>query len=275
MGSPAVQLMLESVLIPIVLAGVVLMSARRFPQERVACAEALAIVLAVGTTYVLAFGWPLGLVFSAKLKIVLSAFGGLLIGMAIEQRTRWARLGLVAGTIGIPIWVGFPLIEQGRPESILILLPITAALAVPQLIGKTPTDRGASKTLIALSMAVSLAVIATLAKALSFAELCLSLSSALLAILLISPKPPLGAPAALAAAAMLLALVTALLLYSEASPLALSVLGIAVGAERLASLTSSKEGAEMATRRIFAFCALPAILSILIARIDAGPFSLY
>lgn len=275
MGSPVVQLMLESMLAPLILAGLVLIYARGIGQGRFAAlAEALAIVLAIGTTYLLAFGWPLDLVFSARMKIMLSAFGALVVGMAIERRVPWARLGLTAGAIGIPIWVGLPALAQGRPESAFLALPIAAALAAPSLRDKVSPAPSAPKTLIALTMAFGLAAIAVLARAFSFAELSLSLGSALLAILAIS-RQQLTAPAAITAAAILLALITALLLYSEASPMALFILGTVIGAERMAALTGSGKGTNTATRGTLVFCVLPAAAAILIARIDAGPFSLY
>ena len=281
MGSPAVQLLLESVLAPFTLAALVLISIRWIGRDRLAAfLQALAVVLAFGTTYVLAFGLPADVVFNAKSKIMLTACIGLAIGMVVEQRPQWARLGLVAGAIGLPIWVGFPVIEQGRPEMAFLALSIAAALLAPPLIGKaspdigTPPGAGVSAILIPLTLAFGLAAIAFFAKAFSFAELCLSLGSALLAIMALS-RQRLAAPAAITTAALLLALITAMLLYSEASPLALFVLGIVIGAERLAGLTSGEIAAISATRRTLIFCVAPLVAAILIARIDAGAISLY
>ncbi len=281
MGSPAARLLLESVLAPFVLAALLLMAARWAGQARFAAfLQAPAIVLAIGTTYILAFGWPDEFVPSARSKIMLAAFGGLAIGMILEQRARWARLVLIAGAIGLPIWIGFPAIEQGRPESALLAIPIIAALIAPSLMGMAssgiaaPADAGVSAILIALTLAIGLAAIAVLASAFSFAELCLSLGSALLAILALSGRG-FETPAALTTAALLSALITAMLLYSEASPLALFVLVTVIGAERLARLTNGQRSAKTATPRTFIFCLLPAAAAILIARIDAAPFSLY
>ncbi|MGI9488947.1 MAG: hypothetical protein ACR2RF_24315 [Geminicoccaceae bacterium] len=280
MGSPAVQVLLESVLAPFTFAALVLIYIRWISQDRlVAFAQALAVVLAFGMTYVFAFGWPADFVFSAKSKIVLTACIGLAIGMVVEQRPRWARFGLVAGAIGLPIWIGIPVIEQGRPESALLALPITAALLAPSLIANTsadieaPTGAALSKILIALTLAFGLAAIALFARTFSFAELCLSLGSALLAIMAFSHQR-LAVPAGVTTAALLSALITAMLLYSEACPLAIFVLSIVIGAKRLTDFTGGKMGAET-TGRTLIFCLLPFVAAIVIARIDAGPFSLY
>ena len=92
---------------------------------------------------------------------------------------------------------------------------------------------------------------------------------------LIVGRAPLGLAATLAASAMLLALATALFLYSQASVLALVVLGGTVAAGRLArgSNTIGEDGRSL-TREVV-FCLLPAAAALVIARIDAGPISLY
>lgn len=287
MGSPVVQFLLESMAAPLILAGLLLTAARRLgPGRWSGIADAGAIIVAVCTTYVLAFGLPADLVFNARAKIMLSALGGLVIGIAVKRWTRSAGCSHIAGTtvvvgmigiagaIGIPIWVGLPALLQGRPESLYLAVPIAAALAARWLIIDAHAKAWASRSLIALTLAVGLAAIAAFGKAFSFAELGLSLGSALLAILAIN-RQQLAVPAALTAAAMLLALFTAILLYGEASPLALCILGTVIGAERLAGLISGGAEAEITTRHTLIFCALPAAVAILIARIDAGPFSIY
>ena len=143
MGSPVAQLLLESVLAPFVLVGLVLMSIRLTGHGWFAAyLEAFAVVVALGTTFVLAFGWPADLALSARSKITLAAVGGCVVGLALCGRVRWARIALIAGVIGMPLWIGFPALEQGRPESALILLPVATAFAVPFLVDLSKIEGG-------------------------------------------------------------------------------------------------------------------------------------
>ncbi|MGI9499236.1 MAG: hypothetical protein ACR2P3_04315 [Geminicoccaceae bacterium] len=275
MGPLAGQLLLESLLAPGLLAALVMLLARGSGYGPLApFAPVLAIALAIGTTYVLAFGWPPGPAVGARAKILLSAVIGLAVGVAIQGRIRWYRFGFITAAIGIPIWIGLPALQQMNLESVLLILPVTAALAVLPIIGKTAPSASSPQILILLTLTVSLAAIAVFAKTFSFAELGLSLGSALLAILTIDRKP-LAAPAVIMAAAMLSALITALLLYSEVSLPALLVLAFVIGADRLARLWTGGRKAHPSIWLVLVFCILPAAAAILIARIDAGAISIY
>ncbi|MEM8951206.1 MAG: hypothetical protein AAGA21_00515 [Pseudomonadota bacterium] len=265
---------------PFVLVSLVLIANRAVNRRRLAAyLEAAAFVAALGTTYVLALGWPVDLVFSAKSKIVIAAVGGFAAGLAFCERARWAKTAIIALVIAMPLWIGLPALQQGRPESALLLLPIAIAFTLPFLIdvsviGDAAPDNACSKTLIAMTMTFGLAMIALFAKTFSYAELALSLASTLLAAMTIGRKQ-LAAPALITIAAALLAMITALLLYSQANLTAMLVLSIVIGAERLDRVACSESDREPSLKRIAIFCALPAMTAILIARIDAGPFSIY
>lgn len=286
MGPLAGQLLLQCLLAPFVLAGLIMASARwlgshGFGQEWTASfAPALAVAAGVIATYLLIFGWPPSPAVGARTKIVLSVIIGLAFGLVVEgccRRTRlgrWARFGLIAGAIGIPVWIGLPALQQGRPESALLILPIAVALVAPSLSVRGASSGGTPGLLMLLTLAVGLAAIAVFAKALSFAVLGLALGSALCAILIIG-REALAPPVVVMSAAMLLALTTALLLYSDASLTALLVLGTVLGAGRLAGISNHNAEAKAPVPRIVIFCVLPAAAAILSARIDAGPISIY
>lgn len=286
MGPLAGQLLLESVAAPFVLASLVMAVARGLCPHGLGggwiatLAPALAIASGVVTTYLLAFGWPPSPALSARTKIVLSAIIGLAVGLVVDGRfdrtgsAWWARFGFIASAVGIPIWIGFPVLQRGSPESAFLALPIVAALALPSLITRGAPSSGTQGSLMLLTMAVGLAAIAAFAQALSFAELGLAIGSTLVATLAFG-RAPLAAPAAIMTAAMLLALITALLLYSKVSLPALLILCCVIGADRLTRLSIDDPGAKTPISRILLFCLLPVAAAILIARIDAGPISIY
>ncbi len=271
----AVQFLLESALVPFLVAAALGLAARTTVPDRArAGVLALAVLFAVGATYVLAFGWPSTLALNARTKIMLSAFIGVAIGMAIEHRLPRSMIALAALAIIIPLWTGLPALQQGRLDSALLIPLIAAALLAPRLMGDCRSWGERPKILTMMALALGLAGIAAFATSLSFAELSLSLASALLAIFLIGPKPT-PAAATIVAAPILLALTAALFLYSSASLPALLVLSTVIGAEPLARRSWGREPAPLPTRRVLLYCLLPAAAAILIARIDGGSISIY
>ena len=275
MGPLAAQLLLESLLMPFALASVIMILARGSDRGLYPIlAPVLAIGLAVGAAYLLIFGWPLSTGISARTKIMLSCFAGFFFGFAIHMRFPGSRIALIAGAIALPIWIGVPALQQGRPESAFLLLPILLGLAVPFLIGRDIRSTTGSVIPMLLVLALSISAIAVFAKALSFAQLSLALGAALLAILMIG-RAPLPRPAALMAAAMIQSLFATMLLYTDASLAALVVLGAVIGADRLARLTFGGTATAFPTLRFVVFSVLPAASAIVIARIDAGEFSIY
>ena len=276
MGPLAARLLLESLLAPFLFAALTTLSIRGLLREAFAClVPAFAMFSAVGITYILAFGWPPSLTMDARMKVMLSAVVGMAVGMALHHRIRGANAGLAIATIGVPLWIGLPSLLLGKPTSALLLLPLAAAALGRSILGDATTRSGSvSRILILLTLAIGLAAIAAFAKAFSFAELGLALASALLAIL-VTCREPFQMPATLTAAAMLLALATALLLYSGASLPAFAVLAFVLGADRLARASNGNLDAPAPIGRVLFFCLVPAAAAIAIARIDAGPISIY
>lgn len=278
MGPLATTLLLESLALPWLIATLVMSLARSF--ERAAMiAPVLAIFLAVTTTYVLAFGWPTRPVIDAKAKIMLAAPLGLAAGFLIERQAPSARIAAWALTAGLPLWVGFPLLQQLELDSAFPVLPIVAGALIVWFFFRTTGDErtaqgSAQQLLVLTTLAFGLAAIAALGKALSFAELGLAIGACLLAISM-TTRESFGVTAATMAVSMLLALFTALLSFSDASPLALAILAIVIGAVPLARLSGGGQEQAPSFPRVLACCLFPMITAILIARIDAGAISIY
>jgi hypothetical protein len=199
---------------------------------------------------------------------------GSLIGLVEVWNRSIARLLLAMASLVIPFWIGWPALVQDWSRGWLLMLPLLAGCWLSRELTVQPSIVKRA-CLMLIAMATGLALIAVYAKALSLAEFGLALASALLAIILVGPKP-LSGMAAIMAATMLLALLTTLLFFSSASPIALLVLTLVLGAERLASLAHRFNKAFQATSLTFALlCVLPLVIAVVIARIDAGPFSIY
>ncbi|MEZ5933791.1 MAG: hypothetical protein R3F54_17935 [Alphaproteobacteria bacterium] len=273
MGPLAAQLLLESVAAPLLVAGLV-MGAFRLGGDAIDSAPALALVLAFAATYFLAFGWPASHALGSHAKIMLATIVGCSLGIAIDRGIWWSRLGLITGAVAIPLWIGLPSLTQQRPESALLLLPVLAAGALTALIGRSGSVERLPTLLTLITLAFGTAVIAVVARTISFAELALALGAALLAILAIGRRPLLVS-AIITSALTLLALITALLLYSEASVWSLLMLTLVAGAVPLARLFGSGNRPPTPIGRVLLCCLLPAAAAILIARIDAGSISTY
>lgn len=268
------EFFLKSLFAPFLAAGLIVTASRHSDHPHLSVvAPAFAIVLALSTTTILAFGWPSGLVLNARTKILISAFVGLGLGIAVERQVRGSKLLLTLAAIGIPIWVGLPTLQQGRWESVLLLLPIAVGLFALMLLDWPGRRNGRLEPLIMPIMTAGLAILAVFAKALSFSALGLALTSALLAILMMGGTS-LSVAAAITSATMMLALITALLLFTDISLIALLILSTVLGAERLARLTC-RNGEAPSKRRVLLFCLLPAAVAVLAARIDAGAISIY
>lgn len=269
------QGLLESWLVPFVVAGATILPARWSNRRAVVVGlTAVAFLAAVGSFYALAFGWPTGASLGSRQKVVVALAAGSLIGLVEVWNRSIARLLLAMASLVIPFWIGWPALVQDWSRGWLLMLPLLAGCWLSRELTVQPSIVKRA-CLMLIAMATGLALIAVYAKALSLAEFGLALASALLAIILVGPKP-LSGMAAIMAATMLLALLTTLLFFSSASPIALLVLTLVLGAERLASLAHRFNKAFQATSLTFALlCVLPLVIAVVIARIDAGPFSIY
>jgi len=274
MGPLAAKLLLESGLIPFILAGLAMMVARRSrAPSSIELIPALAIFLAVGTTFILAFGWPTTLVLSARIKVMLSAVIGLALGVAVARQIRWSEIALAAGAVGIPLWIGMAALQQGQPAFAGLIFPIAAVLAAACSNGRAGPIKASSGLMIVLT-AFGLAAIGYFGKSLSYMQLTLALGSAFLAIWIVGQRPPPNT-AIIMAAALLLALFAALMLYSQASFPALLLLSTLVAAEPAARFFATDSSRPPPFRRIFLFSMAPLLTAIVMARIDAGSLSLY
>jgi hypothetical protein len=270
----AAELFFEGVLTPFLSAALVLGAAYfRAQRQAPAFVPASAIALSVVTASLVAFGWPVDWVLTARTKILVSAVIGLALGALFEKGVPGSRLVTTLGLIGVAVWISEPALRQNRWEDVLPLIPLITGVLLLTPSRRIPDRTGKARLIATLIFAFGLAAIAALAKALSYSLLTLALASAGLAVLMIgrSHFPP---SAAIAAYATLLALATALVLYTDISLPALLILCLSIGAERLSRLTT-RHGGSPAFPFLLAFCIATTLLAIVIARIDGGAISIY
>jgi hypothetical protein len=267
----AAELILNGVLAPLLVTALLFGTAYLADRDGfTALAPAIAITLAVCISGLVSFGWPLGLTFNARTKIMVSSIIGLALGVAFERDVRGSRVLLALGLTGIAIWLGLPALRQDLWQDGLLLIPVITGLLI---LASSRQSSGEAGLLIAVSVALGLAVIAALAKALSYSVFALALASPLLAALA-TGRPQLPLSAVITVGTTMLALLAALLLYTEVSLPALLVLSLCLGAEHLAKLTW-RHGGRPPRRHILPYCLGPTLLAILIARIDGGAISIY
>lgn len=268
------ELAFDGILAPFAIATLILCSAKLVVEDRYNdVAPALAIVAAVCLAGILALGWPISWTFHARTKIMVSALIGLALGTAFKSRG--ARIGPITslGLVGIIIWIGKPALQQGHWEGVLLVTGLIAITLIPSRLRQPDSQSYAPKLLIAIIFTFGLAALAALAKSLSYSVLALALMTSMLGILAIW-RSPLASPALVTINATMLALVSALLLYTDVSLPALLILCTIFAAERLAYFAWRREGLPP-RQLVLSFCIAPVFFAIVIARIDAGAISIY
>lgn len=268
------QFLLESLLAPCLVASVLALPTRwPLALVAVALATALAFLTALGTTYVLAFGWPDLPPVGARQKIIYGAVIGISIGLLSGQDRQRSGWLLVAASLLIPVWIGWPLLTALQPEAVFLLLPIAVGLWTNrQLLDRPQTTT--RLTIMLIAFAIGLAIIAVSAQTFSLAQLSLATAAGLGGILIAGPRSPVQV-VPIAATVVLIALMTALGLYSEAHILAFVVLPTALIADRL-TLHFGRGAPVEKQRLLFAvFCLIPPLATTGILWIDAGINPLY
>lgn len=278
MTSFAGQVLFESVIVPAVVSGLIVLPTR-WLRHRVSLVliYAAGFFAAIAASYVLTFGWPSTPALGARQEIAILATACLLIGIGLSLwKPRLLSL-LTTLLVAGPLWIGWPLLMQGRSDAVLLALPLIMA---PFIAGFWVNDRPAPSTfdagercILMVIMAIGLAMIALFARTLSITQLSLALASTLTAAALAGRKPP---PILLiAGTAMLSGILTALLLYSEANVPAMFILsGILLlpALQRFFSGVSIIRGSPWPV--YFAAIMLTAI-AVSITWIDAGSISVY
>lgn len=268
------QVLLESVLVPAIVSGLIVFPAR-WLSHRVfhAAVQATAFMVAIAVTYVMIFGWPIAPALGARQKIFLLTFASLLLGMGLNFGTSLPYRLLAALSILGPLWIGWPALMQGRPSAILLVLPMIVGLWVHDR-SMRPANGSVELSLLLIMMALGLALIALFARTLSSTQLGLALASTLAAALLTGPKPP-ERVLSIAGATMLSGLLTALLLYSDASLPAIIVLGCILASPRLADFLSDPAAVQPSRWLSLLIATILATAAVTIAWIDAGSIPVY
>jgi hypothetical protein len=276
MGSFAGRLLLESGVIPFIVTLLGISTARYVDgvKRRSLLASTVMIPASVGATYLLVMGWPNGIAIDARIKIVLASFAGAIIGLGLHRNQSAAKAGAIALSIALPLWVGLPALQQARPESGFLLLPVLVGVLLSIAVQPSQSALTQRRLIILMTLAFGLAAIAAFARTLSYAELAFALASALIAVFFFGRNIDLS-PILSSAASMMLALTTALLLYTDASRAALVVLSTVLLSEAANRLLGERFSRPV-TALIFPLaCLLPLCIAVMIARVDAGPFSHY
>ncbi len=266
------QFLLESIVVPAVVAGLVVFPAR-WSSHRVSfgLVTATAFLAAILTTYALIFDWPASTVLAARQKIIFLTLAATLLGLVPCQKLS-SRSLVVLAIIG-PLWIGWPALQQGMPSSALLTLPIIVGIWA----GHRSSDQPGATTahsLVLLLMAIGLALIALFARTFSVSQLSLALASITLSILLLGRQPP-NPILPTTSAVMLSGLLSALLLYSDASVPALVILGSTLLAPALAGLFGNMSAFHDTPRTGLLAAMLLVALAVGIAWIDAGAVSVY
>ncbi len=293
------QLLLESLLIPAVVSGLIVFPTR-WLDHRVflALIYAAALFLAIAVSYVLVFGWPISSSLGARQKIVLLMSASLLLGIGLSLGKPGALLLLVALSIIGPLWIAWPLLRQGEPAMIQLVIPVIVSLWVlnhfrfqgtrfqpppppnhsqwlrhAQWPRHTP-EQTVELGLLLVIMAIGLAGIALFARTLSMTQLSLALASALFLAVSAGRQPP--APVlSIAGTTMFSGLLIALLLYSEASLWAALTLCCAPASPLLASVISDRTAWRNRRWPSLLIASILTTFAVGIAWIDAGMISVY
>ena len=281
MNSFAGQVVFESVIVPAAVSGLVVLPTR-WLRHRVSLVliYAAGFFMAIAVSYVLTFGWPATPALGARQKIAILAAAGILVGLGTglgKPRLPLSTL-LTAFLAAGPLWIGWPLLTQGRSDAVLLILPL---LIAPIFAGFWINDQPAPSTLsvtergvLMVTMAIGLAMIALFARTLSMTQLGLALASTLAAAALAGrkPAPPL---LLIAGAAMLSGFLTALLLYSEANVPAILILAAILLLPALQRFYSCLSIMQESPWPIYLTAMMLTAISVSITWIDAGSISVY
>ena len=153
-------------------------------------------------------------------RLSLHLLCGAIIGLGSHRNQSAVKVAAIALSIALPLWIGLPALQQARPESGFLLLPVLVGVLLSITVQPSQSALTQRRLIILMTLASGLAAIAAFARTLSYAELAFALASALIAVFFFGRNIDLS-PILSSAASMMLALTTALLLYTDASRAAL------------------------------------------------------
>jgi hypothetical protein len=233
MGTFVLGLVLENVLVPLILAGSIAALSRLVPISARPPLLLGAMVLAVGASFLLAFGPPPWPPAGARTKLLLAlGLAGIAGWLLDDLVVTTAGRPLRAGVILLPaLWIAVPALDLGHKDGLALAALVTAA----GLSSDALRPDNAARRLAAIAlMALGLAWIAIFASTQSFALLALALAAASGGLLLAAPRP-LPAALPLPALTLVIGLAVALSLFTAASKSAILVLTAVLAADRIAA----------------------------------------
>lgn len=276
MSPLARAILVESVVVPLVVAALVALAARLAPARWRPCAAGLAIVLGFAVGYGAIRGWPALLPGSATEKLPAVTLLALLIGLVHH---RWAHLRrappwlLHAGAFAlIVLWLAQPRLGDAPQPFLLqagwVWLAGVLGVALSSTGGARPQRQGAMLA----ATAIGFSGPALFAATASIAQLGATLAAALLGVLAASRPAGLGHPTVcvvLPAGGLVLGLGAILVMFSEAEPWLLGLACLALLADRASRRIARSRRRE---RWLFVLlCVLPPALAMALAKIVSGP----
>ncbi len=269
------QILLESIAVPAIVAGLVVFPTR-WLSHRVSLGliTAAAFLAAIIATYLLIFSWPVSTVLAARQKIIFLTVVAALLSLSLGRKLS-SRSLLVLSILG-PLWIGWPALLQGKPASLLLALPMIVGFRVTWMSCRSdrPAREHTELCLLLLLMATGLALIALFARTLSVSQLSLALASTIPSILILGPQRRACLLPTMSAV-MLSGLLSTVLLYSDASIAALGILSAALAAPALAGLLGKTRLFHSHAPATLLIASLLVALAAVIAWIDAGAVSVY
>lgn len=234
-------------------------------------AAGLAIVIAFIVVHLAIFGWPLLPPRSSLQKIVYLAAAGLLIGIVVERMP--LRLAAAIWPAVIVAWLGWPRLAGMQPLDLLVLalLWLAGMFVFDRLLALRGTGIVAPTLLLVAALGAS--GVAFMAYAESLSQLAAALAAATGGTLLWNwPKLryPFSAGAAFSAATALFAVATSIVLFTRASPLAMTILLVVFVLAPLRRRIPFAEKSALGPLVFGAIAMLPVLAAIAIAVLTAG-----
>ena len=281
LADPIVQSAVAPFLVAAILTGVLGFGLGKTIGPRIAAA---AIPLGFLISYWATFGWPAFPPVSSNQKIVHIAFFGAVIGVLFDifrRDSTLRRIGPAVWSLAIVYWLGWRLFV---PPS-LLGVALVVALWLPGAVilftlgvHQKPGGGSVREGVMLLTAAIGVSLVALMGSSASLAQLSGGLAAATGGFLLWNwPKVrfPMGWAGLLGGVGALISLAAALVLFTNASKLALALIIPVFFADRLAARLPPAENPVLAPFILAAACLVPVALAVLIAYLSSGGGSGY
>jgi len=275
----------QSTVVPFAVAAAVAGVARAAAGTRAEAWAALAVIAGFAAAYALILGAPPLPPRSSAHKIAYLGAAAAALGLGLDlarARPPLVRLVAAGGAGAAALWLLGARLDLDDPATLLWpALPLVAAWLVVMLRLDSQAGAGLTAAVVIMVAAAALALVALLGRSASISQLAAALAAAMAGLALWNwPVARIagGRAATFAGGALLLALASQALLFTEAAAAALAVLLLVPFADRpagwlLARLVApgGRIGQALAPVVLALAAAVPAAVAVAIAHIAAGP----